>query len=69
PQSGSNIYEAAVIANIAGSDDEAAARIEQALRLRQSPDAFLSDPEFANLKKSGRLQAIIQDFRSSNQNN
>jgi tetratricopeptide (TPR) repeat protein/tRNA A-37 threonylcarbamoyl transferase component Bud32 len=67
PQSTSTVYEAAVIANVAGSEDEAIARIEQALRLRNSPDDFLRDPEFANLRKSGRLAATIQQFRSSSQ--
>jgi tetratricopeptide (TPR) repeat protein len=64
PQYSSNAYEAAVIANIAGSEDEAAARIEQALRLGYSTANVLDDPEFANLKKSGRLQAVIAAFRS-----
>jgi Flp pilus assembly protein TadD/TolB-like protein/tRNA A-37 threonylcarbamoyl transferase component Bud32 len=65
PQYASNAYEAAVIANIAGAEDDAIARIEQALRLRYNVDNLMRDPEFANLKKSGRLQAIISGFRSS----
>ncbi|HYI11513.1 MAG TPA: protein kinase [Thermoanaerobaculia bacterium] len=68
PQNQSNAYEAAVIANIDGSEDEAVARIEQALRLRCIPDDFRRDPEFANLRKSGRLDAIIREFGSSVQN-
>jgi len=64
PQYASNAYEAAVIANIDGAEDEAAARIEQALRLGYNADDILRDPEFAKLKKSGRLQAIISGFRS-----
>jgi serine/threonine-protein kinase len=64
PQYASNAYEAAVIANIDDAEDEAAARIEQALRLGYNADNILRDPEFANLKKSGRLQAIISGFRS-----
>jgi serine/threonine-protein kinase len=64
PQYSSNAYEAAVIANIGGSEDEAAAYLEQALRLGQNPADVLHDPEFANLKKSGRLETIIAAFRS-----
>ncbi|HKR63911.1 MAG TPA: protein kinase [Thermoanaerobaculia bacterium] len=64
PQYASNAYEAAVIANIAGDEDETIARIEQALRLGYNADNLLRDPEFANLKKSGRLQAIISGLRS-----
>jgi tetratricopeptide (TPR) repeat protein len=64
PQYASNAYEAAVIANIAGSDDETVSRLEQALRLGYNADDILRDPEFANLKKSGRLQVIIAGFRS-----
>jgi serine/threonine-protein kinase len=67
PQYASNAYEAAVIANIGGSVDEAAARLEQALRLGSNPDDMMRDPEFANLRKSGRLQAIIAGNRSSPQ--
>jgi serine/threonine-protein kinase len=65
PQHSANAYEAAVIANISGSNDEVATRLEQALRLGYRPDDILRDPEFANLKKSGRLQAIIAGYRSS----
>ncbi len=64
PQSAAGAYEAAVIANIAGEENQAAARIEQALRFEYNADDILRDPEFANLKKSGRLQAIISGFRS-----
>ena len=64
PQYATTVYEAAVIANLAGSEDEAGARIEQALRLGYNPDDILRDPEFAKLKKSGRLSAIIAGFRS-----
>ncbi len=64
PKNAPNAYEAAVIAIIAGSEEEATARIEQALRLGYSPDDLLRDPEFAALKKSGRLQAIISGSRS-----
>jgi serine/threonine protein kinase/tetratricopeptide (TPR) repeat protein len=67
PQYASHAYEAAVIANIGGSVDEAAARIEQALRLGYNPGDMMRDPEFANLRKSGRLQAVIAGFRSTPQ--
>jgi serine/threonine-protein kinase len=67
PQYASNAYEAAVIANIDGDENEAVARIEQALRLGYNIDNLLHDPEFANLKKSGRLAAIISGFRSNPQ--
>ena len=65
PKSPSNVYEAAVVANIEGSEADAAARLEQALRLGYNADDILRDPEFANLKKSGRLQSIIAEHRSS----
>jgi tetratricopeptide (TPR) repeat protein len=65
PQHASNVYEAATIANIGGSEDDALARIEQALRLGYNPDDMLRDPELANLKKSGRLQSVIAEHRSS----
>jgi serine/threonine-protein kinase len=64
PQYASNAYEAAVVANIAGSQDEAIAYLEQALRMGYNADNLLRDPEFANLTKSGRLQAVIAGFRS-----
>ena len=65
PQHASNVYEAATIANIGGSEDDALARIEQALRLGYNADDMLRDPELANLKKNGRLQAVIAEHRSS----
>ena len=65
PQYASAAYEAAVIANIGGSSEETASRLEQALRLGYNPDDMLRDPEFANLRKSGRLQSIIAEFRST----
>jgi len=64
PLYSANAYEAAVIANIAGSKDETAAWLEQALRRGYNANDILRDPEFAELKKSGRLQAIIEGFRS-----
>ncbi len=67
PQYASNAYEAAVIANLSGSEDESVARLEQALRLGYNGDDMLRDPEFANLRKRGRLQAIIAGTRSSPQ--
>ena len=42
-------------------------RLEQSLRLGHSGDEILRDPEFANLRKSGRLNAIIQASRSTPQ--
>jgi serine/threonine-protein kinase len=65
PQYASCAYEAAVIALLGGSDDEAAARIEQALRLGYNLDNLERDPELAKLRKSGRLQAIIAGYRST----
>ncbi|HEX2832777.1 MAG TPA: protein kinase [Thermoanaerobaculia bacterium] len=65
PKFASAAYEAAVIANLSNDADETAARIEQALRLGFNPDDIMRDPEFANLQKSGRLQAIIAGFRSN----
>jgi serine/threonine protein kinase/tetratricopeptide (TPR) repeat protein len=65
PQYSSNAYEAAVIANIGGSEDEAVAYIEQALRLGYNAADILNDPELANLKKKGRLQSVITGFRSN----
>ena len=68
PQHASNLYEAATIANIGGSEDDALARIEQALRLGYNADDMLRDPELANLKKNGRLEAVIAEFRSNSAN-
>lgn len=64
PSDPAYVYEAAVIANIAGQEDEAVLRLEQAIRLGFNPDDAMRDPEFANLRKSGRLQAVIQANRS-----
>ena len=63
------VYEAAVAANISGSEDDAAARLEQALRLGYNADDIERDPEFANLKKSGRLQRIVQAARVAAKDN
>ncbi|HYH07782.1 MAG TPA: protein kinase [Thermoanaerobaculia bacterium] len=60
PSDSSIVYEAAVIANVGGDEEEALARIEQAVRLKHPLSDFLRDPEFANLRKSGSLQAAIQ---------
>jgi len=65
PQNAANIYEAAVIANVAGAEDEAVARLEQAVRLGARAEDLRRDPEFANFAKTGRLQAIISGARSS----
>ncbi|HEX8410419.1 MAG TPA: tetratricopeptide repeat protein [Thermoanaerobaculia bacterium] len=67
PQLAKNAYEAAVIAHIAGDEDETVARLEQALRFGSSAQDLLRDPEFAQLKKSGRLDAIVSGFRSRTQ--
>jgi serine/threonine protein kinase/tetratricopeptide (TPR) repeat protein len=67
PRLESNAYEAAVIANIAGSEDETVSYIEQALRLGYTADNIRRDPEFANLQKSGRLDAVITAFQSKRQ--
>jgi tetratricopeptide (TPR) repeat protein len=68
PTFASHVYEAAVIANIDGSEEDATARLEQAIRLGYSAADILRDPEFANLRKKGRLQAIIAASRSEPQN-
>ena len=65
PQNSGCAYEAAVIANIAGDEEESLTRLEQTLRLGYNPDDILRDPEFANLKKNGRLQGIIAASRST----
>ncbi|HUR79987.1 MAG TPA: tetratricopeptide repeat protein, partial [Thermoanaerobaculia bacterium] len=65
PKYAAAAYEAAVIANIAGDDDEAVTRLEQAFRLGYNSDDALHDPEFANLQKNGRLQGIIAASRST----
>ena len=54
------IYEAAVIANLSGSQSETVARLQQALRLGYNPSDVERDPEFANLLKTGTLQAVIR---------
>jgi serine/threonine-protein kinase len=58
PRDADYLYEAAVIANIAGDEDESLARIEQALRFGANRTHLQRDPEFANLAKSGRLSAV-----------
>ena len=65
PQNAAAAYEAAVIANIAGDQEEAFTRLEQAARLGYDIKVVRSDPEFANLQKSDRLQAIITASRST----
>jgi serine/threonine-protein kinase len=65
PRDPTRVYEAAVIANLAGSEDDALARLEQAMRLGFNPNDVERDPEVANLMKNGRLQKIVQDFRTS----
>ena len=59
PRDPAYLYEAAVIANIAGAPDESLARLEQAVRLGFNADDVRRDPEFANLLKDGRLQSIV----------
>jgi hypothetical protein len=56
-----------MIANIAGDEGEAIARLEQAIRLGYSVEDIKRDPEFAKLVKTGRLQPIIAGARSSPQ--
>jgi len=62
-------YEAAVIASIAGSDEDAVARIEQSLRLGYSASDIERDPQFENLRKGGRLSTIIQRSGSDQSEN
>jgi eukaryotic-like serine/threonine-protein kinase len=59
PQNASHAYEAAVIANVSGLEEEVLARLEQALRLGFNPDDVVADPEFANLRKNGKLATVI----------
>jgi tetratricopeptide (TPR) repeat protein len=65
PQNSSAVYEAAVIANIAGDEDETTARLEQTLRLGYNANDAMRDPEFANLRKNGKLQSMIAASRST----
>ena len=67
PQRDANAYEAAVIANIGGDEEEALARLEQALRFGANIHDIQRDPEFANLAKSGRLKGISDGVRSNPQ--
>ena len=67
PQNSGCTYEAAVIANIAGDEEETVSRLEQSLRLGHSALEIARDPEFANLRKNGRLSAIIAAHRSTPQ--
>jgi tetratricopeptide (TPR) repeat protein/TolB-like protein len=60
PRNPAFVYDAAVIASIAGDEDEALARLQQAVRLGYNASDIARDPEFANLKKRGRLQSIAQ---------
>jgi tetratricopeptide (TPR) repeat protein len=59
PQEPSHVYEAAVIANIARSEQDAIARLEQAIRLGFNADDIAGDPEFENLRKNGRLREVL----------
>ncbi|HYO77398.1 MAG TPA: protein kinase [Thermoanaerobaculia bacterium] len=68
PRLSANAYEAAVIANLAGFEEEASARLQQAIRLGANIQNIRRDPEFANLAKGGRLDAIISDARSTSEN-
>jgi serine/threonine-protein kinase len=67
PSNPSFVYQAAVIANVAGSEDEALARLRQALRLGYPAGDVERDPEFANLRKRGTLQGVLKEFRSNSQ--
>jgi serine/threonine-protein kinase len=64
PRDPAHVYEAAVVANIAGAEDEAIARIDQAIRLGFNPADVQRDPEFENLRRSGKLRAVLQQFHS-----
>ena len=66
PQNEFNAYEAAVINNIAGDEEETVLRLEQALRLGYDANSLRRDPEFANLRESGALQTLIANFKSPN---
>jgi len=54
------VYEAAQVANLSGAEDEAVARIAQAVRLGINPADVKRDPEFRNLMESGKLAAVLQ---------
>jgi tetratricopeptide (TPR) repeat protein/TolB-like protein len=60
PRDPALVYEAALVANLSGAEDEAIARLSQAVRLGFSTADIALDPEFANLRKSGRLAAVLQ---------
>ena len=68
PRNATHVYEAAVVANLAGAPDDAIARLEQAVRLGYNPADIARDPEFANLRKSGRLDAIVRGSGSDQVN-
>jgi tetratricopeptide (TPR) repeat protein/predicted Ser/Thr protein kinase len=53
-------YEAAIVANIGGAEEESLARLAQAIRLGFNPEDVKRDPEFGNLRKSGKLAAVLQ---------
>ena len=68
PQRGSTAYDAAIVANVAGDEEEALARIEQAIRLGSKHHEVQRDPEFANLRNPGRLKTIIEASRPTPDN-
>jgi tetratricopeptide (TPR) repeat protein len=69
PKDPAMAYEAAVIASIAGSEEDALARLEQSLRLGYGASEIERDPQFEKMRKSGTLDAIIQRSRSDQKDN
>jgi Flp pilus assembly protein TadD len=59
PKPGS-IFEAAMIANIEGRTDDALKLLESALAHGYSHAEVEHEREFANLRKDGRLQQLVQ---------
>ena len=60
PRDPALVYEAALVANLSGAEDEAVARIAQAVRLGFNVADVKRDPEFRNLIDSGKLAAVLQ---------
>ena len=65
PRDPGHVYEAAVIAHLGGSEDDALARIEQAIRLGFNPEDVERDPEFAEIRNSEKLQQVFRRARLS----
>ena len=60
PRDPALVYEAALVANLSGAEDEAVARVAQAVRLGFNAADVKRDPEFRNLMNSGKLAPVLQ---------